>query len=150
MKASLLNTILLAVLSLSASAVSAEIYKWTDEDGVTHYGQKPPAEQAAESFRLPSSVSSQSQPADESEAAEELKESEDTSGQTEAEKRVNKQKEIQAKKQNCENARKALENLKNRPRIQYINDEGERAFFTDEERQKRINEAQDIANRNCS
>ena len=150
MKAILINTILLSVLSLSALSVSAEIYKWTDEDGVTHYGQKPPTEQAAESFRLPSSVSSQSQSADETETAEELKESEDTPGQTEAEKRVNKQKEIQAKKQNCENARAALQELKNRPRMQYINDDGERAFFTDEERQKKIDEAQDIADRNCN
>ncbi len=33
----------LLLISLAATAAHAEIYKWVDEDGVTHYGQKPPA-----------------------------------------------------------------------------------------------------------
>ena len=43
-----LRTIVLVVALMTAAQASAEIYKWVDENGVTHYGQKPPTAQTAE------------------------------------------------------------------------------------------------------
>lgn len=37
-----LMIVLLAALALSSPAASQEIYKWTDEDGIVHYGDDPP------------------------------------------------------------------------------------------------------------
>jgi hypothetical protein len=34
--------LLLIALPIAAGAAQAEVYKWTDDDGVTHYSQQPP------------------------------------------------------------------------------------------------------------
>lgn len=41
----------LVLLSLCLN-VSAEIYKWQDENGVTHYGQRPPTSHKAEQIKV--------------------------------------------------------------------------------------------------
>ncbi len=34
--------VMLIALTLTTVGAQAQVYKWTDEDGVTHYGQRPP------------------------------------------------------------------------------------------------------------
>ena len=40
---SILFTFSLCVLASTAAAQSAPVYKWVDENGVTHYGSQPPS-----------------------------------------------------------------------------------------------------------
>ena len=42
----------LAVLGLTTTAAQAEIYKWTDESGQTHYSSTPPPEQKKQAQKL--------------------------------------------------------------------------------------------------
>jgi hypothetical protein len=44
--------ILVFVLFTVCLNVSAEIYKWKDENGVTHYGQRPPVTQKSEKIDI--------------------------------------------------------------------------------------------------
>lgn len=41
------------LLLLATSVVTAEVYKWTDDQGNVHYGDLPPGQVAAEPMRLP-------------------------------------------------------------------------------------------------
>ncbi|MGM0570925.1 DUF4124 domain-containing protein [Marinobacter sp.] len=42
----------MAILLVPSFPVDAQVYKWTDPDGVVHYGDTAPAQQAHESFRF--------------------------------------------------------------------------------------------------
>ncbi|WP_372972864.1 DUF4124 domain-containing protein [Marinobacter sp.] len=44
--------LLLAILLVISSPVNAQVYKWTDLEGVVHYADKAPAQQAHEPFRF--------------------------------------------------------------------------------------------------
>ncbi|MEM7469309.1 MAG: DUF4124 domain-containing protein [Pseudomonadota bacterium] len=40
------------LMMIFSITVSAEVYKWVDEEGVTHFGQKPPTNQNAETVNV--------------------------------------------------------------------------------------------------
>lgn len=44
--------VMLIALTLVAAGAQAQVYKWTDEDGVTHYGQRPPGGKPDEAEEL--------------------------------------------------------------------------------------------------
>jgi glutaredoxin len=44
--------VFLVLLSLSSFSLSAEVYKWTDESGRTHFSDQPPLNQLSESIDL--------------------------------------------------------------------------------------------------
>ena len=48
------QTILAVITTFAASAILAQAYKWTDEDGVVHYSDRPT--QGAEEIQLPAEV----------------------------------------------------------------------------------------------
>lgn len=48
------QTILAVISTFAASAILAQAYKWTDEDGVVHYSDRPT--QGAEEIQLPAEV----------------------------------------------------------------------------------------------
>ena len=37
-----MRMVCLAVVAIFSFSVSAQVYKWTDENGVTHFGSQPP------------------------------------------------------------------------------------------------------------
>ena len=45
-------TALIFMLFCVSGSAFAEVYKWVDEDGVTHFGQKPPAAGKAETVNV--------------------------------------------------------------------------------------------------
>ncbi|SET82779.1 protein of unknown function [Marinobacter segnicrescens] len=44
--------LMLAILLVISFPANAQVYKWTDPDGVVHYGDTAPAQQAHEPFRF--------------------------------------------------------------------------------------------------
>lgn len=137
--------------ALATASVSAEIYKWV-EDGTVHYGNTPPAGQQAESVKTPAGP-----PKARTETAREALDERIEQDEEWREQEADKQEQArgadqlqEARKQNCDNARKALQQLENSRRLQYINDEGERAFLTEKQRQQRMDEARKLVQENCS
>ena len=47
-----LRNILLGILLIIPTAVHSEIYKWVDQHGRTHYGEKPPAKTHSEELHI--------------------------------------------------------------------------------------------------
>ena len=56
-------TLSLALIFTPALAMGSAVYKWTDEDGVTHFGDRQPTGRQAESVNVRSGSSEQTQPA---------------------------------------------------------------------------------------
>lgn len=133
------------MLALSTTAMASQIYKWVDEQGVTHFGAQPPQGQQATTINpsAPPPRPASSEPAptveeqlDPEQAAIDKKVKEDVAKQ-EAER-----------KQYCENARTNLAQLENNPRLR-IEDAGEVRRIDENERQERIAELKKSIAENC-
>ena len=51
------SVFLFLVLTLAAATVGAQVYRWTDENGKVHYGDKPPAGKPSTTLAKPPGVS---------------------------------------------------------------------------------------------
>ncbi|RON21415.1 glycosyltransferase [Pseudomonas brassicacearum] len=127
-------------LLISPLCTAAQIYKWVDAQGVTHFDAQPPQGQQATTVVTPSSVS---QPAT-------LPGSKAIGNQQDIDNTVKKQvAEQQAQlKAFCVQARTNLAQLQNNPRLRE-DVEGEMRRLTDQQRQERISETQKQIVENC-
>lgn len=137
---------LAATLTLAvAPAVSqaAQIYKWVDAQGVTHFDAQPPAGQTAQEINTASPVAAP--PALPPQNQDGVREQEAVDA------KVKKQVAAQEAKRKdaCDEQRTNLAQLQNNPRVrQEVN--GEFRRFTEEERQARIAEVKKYLDDQCN
>lgn len=139
----------LAVLLVAAPAMSsaASVYKWTDENGVTHFGDRQPTGQQAESVSIRTGKPSESNRQSPQEQVEALEEQE----AKEAERKEESAAEEARRKQreaNCATARSNLSVLKRNSRIR-IEEEGEQRYLSEEEIEEQRLKFEEIAKENC-
>ena len=136
---------------LCVTPAFAEIYKWTDENGNVVFSEKPPPDGKAEALKP--RVGRASPPAAASgpaAAAEPQSDITDASHGQAPEKLTPEQ--IARKRQNCENAKSQLADMQSARanRLQYVNEQGERAFLTPEQREERTRKAREAIKEYCS
>lgn len=149
------TTALVVVMLLLQSPVFAEIYKWTDGSGEVHYTQTPP----------PSGISAQviqgAPPPAESEKTihqeqqklqEQLDAMEERRAKSEEEEAIEKERQELGKinEKNCITAKNNLAKLQQGGIKRYLTPEGEVIRLTDEDRQRRIAEAQKQVEQYCN
>ncbi len=127
----------------SAACQAAQIYKWVDAQGGTHFDAQPPAGQSAEEIDVqkpapppPSSPTARPDAAQEQQAVD---------------AKVKKQVAAQEarRKEYCDQQRTNLAQLQNNPRLrEEVN--GELRRFTEEERQARIVEVKRSLDDTCN
>ncbi|UZJ61163.1 DUF4124 domain-containing protein [Pseudomonas sp. KU26590] len=138
--------ILAATLTLAvAPAVgqAAQIYKWVDAQGVTHFDAQPPAGQAAQAIDTGKPVAAPPAPPPRNQDGAREQEAVDA--------KVRKQVAAQEakRKEACDEQRTNLAQLQNNPRVrQEVN--GEFRRFTEEERQARIAEVKKYLDDQCN
>lgn len=129
------------LVGLSPMCMAGQIYKWVDDQGVTHFSAQPP--QGAEAATVIKTTPSAGKPAAPS--------SSPVIGDQEAiDQEVKRQvadQEVQLKAF-CEQARTNLAQLRNNPRVREDVD-GEMRRLTEEQRKERITEAQSQIDENC-
>lgn len=141
----LILTLLLAVTP--SLAMSASVYKWTDEQGVTHFGDRQPPGTHAETLNVRSGTSSGNGRSTPQKRLSELQEQE----QKNAEKKQETMAETANRKQrdaNCENARSNLKVIESNARIR-IEDNGEMRYLSPEEIAEQRSKLEEIAKINC-
>ncbi|HKK15369.1 MAG TPA: DUF4124 domain-containing protein [Gammaproteobacteria bacterium] len=139
---------LLAGILMATTAAATEIYKWVDENGQTHYGEKPPHENAekVEFHEVP-------------EASQEVKQynrdrnkllqvMEEERLQKQQEKRIAAQ-EKQDLEEKCDRIEKRLASLQLRAHFYRENEDGERVYLTEEEVKEEIRRLQKIQHKDC-
>uniref|UniRef100_A0A7C1WV61 DUF4124 domain-containing protein n=1 Tax=Pseudomonas graminis TaxID=158627 RepID=A0A7C1WV61_9PSED len=137
---------LAATLTLAiAPAVSqaAQIYKWVDAQGVTHFDAQPPAGQTAQEIDTGKPVAAPPSPPPQNQDGAREQEAVDA--------KVRKQVAAQEakRKEACDEQRTNLAQLQNNPRVrQEVN--GEFRRFTEEERQARIAEVKKYLDDQCN
>lgn len=131
------------IVLMSTPAMAAQVYKWVDAQGVTHFGAQPPEGQQATSVNTTIAPAPAAIPAKLPQV-----------GVDEEQQAIDEKvkKEVAAKeaerKQYCEKMRTNLAQLENNPRLrEEVN--GEVRRLDENERQKRIAEAKKAIAENC-
>jgi hypothetical protein len=134
----------LALAVITATSEAAQIYKWVDAQGVTHFDAQPPAGQSVQAIDTQKPVTPPSSPAAPKPAADANQE------QQAIDAKVKKQVAADAakRKEYCDRQRTNLAQLQNNPRVrEEVN--GEFRRFTEEERQARIAEVKKSIDDTC-
>ncbi len=131
------------IVLMSTPVMAAQVYKWVDAQGVTHFGAQPPEGQQATSVNTTIAPAPAAIPAKLPQV-----------GVDEEQQAIDEKvkKEVAAKeaerKQYCEKMRTNLAQLENNPRLrEEVN--GEVRRLDENERQKRIAEAKKAIAENC-
>lgn len=145
------SRVLLSALLLGWSlAAPAAMYKWVDDQGQVHYSQYPPKDREAQAIAPP--------PPPATPAAEAQKKLEETlrsldetrkAREESAQKAADEAAEAERIRGNCEAARANLERLTTGGRKKIVGEDGVAYYMTEEERQKRIQEARDQIDKYC-
>lgn len=142
-------TLTLLLAALPGLALSASVYKWTDENGVTHFGDRQPTGAKVERVNVRSGTSSdasgnRASPQERLENMEEQQASEaEQRRETAAEEARRKQREA-----NCATARSNLEVIASNARIR-VEENGEQRYLTPEEIAEKREQFEEIAAENC-
>jgi len=140
-------TLLLAVVP--GVAMSASVYKWTDENGVTHFGDRQPTGAKAERVNVRSGTSSDAAGNRQSPQQRLQNMQEQQAG--EAEQRQETAAEEASRKQreaNCATAQSNLDVIDRNARIR-VEDNGEQRYLSEAEIAEKRAEFERIAEENC-
>ena len=143
-----LKTMVLILAMAPAMASAAAVYKWTDADGVTHFGDRQPAGTLAEQISVRSGRSGVE--ATNASAQQQVKELERQQQAASEESRTTDAETIrQAQRQtNCDAAQQNLAIISSNARIR-VSDNGEQRFLTPDEVSQQKQKYEEIAEQNC-
>ena len=133
------------LLALCGNVMAAQVYKWVDAQGVTHFGAQPPQGQQVES------VNTVTAPAKPAATPAPVAEDETEDDQQSIDRKVKRQVAEQEaeRKRYCETMRTNLAQLQNNPRVR-VEEKGETRRITEEERQAKIAETRSKIDENCN
>lgn len=136
-------------LILSATTQAAQIYKWVDAAGVTHFDAQPPAGQKAQPVQINTPPPSTPPGEDEAPAAAPSSPSEQAK-QRSADTKARQEAQAQQQQNDdyCDQARENLAQLTNNPRVRMEVD-GEIRKLTETERQQQISTTRQGINEHC-
>ena len=142
----------ICVLVMVCGVANAEVYRWVDENGKVHFGDRPPANSNARALDMPESDSSQTPSVSDQERKERQKRLVEA---LEEERRIKEQKkqeeEARAAKREAY-CRRLLAKVKDSERINLYyryNEKGERVYMSDAEADRYRSELQSTFNARC-
>jgi hypothetical protein len=143
-----LNLLLIITCALAAPATGGEMYRWTDENGVVHFSETPPADREVAAENLPADTP----PA--TSAATAGTEGANSPAQQRREELARKHDEARTNAaQNdaqCAAWRAELQRLEPNRRVFYTNEQGETERMDDVARTDRVAELKSLIARNCN
>lgn len=135
----ILTGLLLALLLIPGQAPAAGLFKWTDKNGVVHFSDQPHNDPKAERVAMPRASTPAAPPpapehnGSESNPADAVRERQEALARH--------QQEVRAA--NCEIARRTLEHNQNIRRMFRLDENGDRVFLSEEEREEVLKRSQD-------
>jgi Domain of unknown function (DUF4124) len=141
-----------ALLILASASSAAKFYKWVDDNGVTHYGANPP--QGVASTEINTRANASSDQGRELEALNAKRSArqdakEDAAQAAKEEERLKSEPDDVAQER-CEQHRKNLETLKNKPIVRSKNPETGELEVLDQEQREKLIQNSEKALENCN
>ena len=145
------GTLIALALTLATAGANAAMYKWTDQNGNVQYGQFPPTGIQAERISASGTTHKVEVP-DGKSPQQRLQELEQQQKQQEEEAAEGRgaQRRKDLRQQNCEIAQKNLGVLKESGHHRVRLPDGTVTYLTDEQKQQRIDQANQQVKDNCS
>lgn len=145
------SLITVAVLVASASAGAAQIYKWTDAQGVQHFDTQPPPGQQAKPVQInaPAPATPAGEEGDSAPVRPGAKGSDAAQREADAAAKAEANDQQRQIDDYCKEARENLARLRNNPRLSMTTEEGEVRRITQQERDAQITTTQKGINDNC-
>ncbi len=141
------------VLTAGGGAMANEIYKWVDDDGNVHYGDRPsgaPAEQQiAINYRRTDPGVVQDQIASQNQATAARQERR-AAADEEARLAAEKEAEAADRQKRCEKYRSRLKTMLESRRLYREDESGERVYLDEEQTQDARRQVEDLIAENCS
>jgi hypothetical protein len=127
--------VILACALAFAPLVSAQLYKYVDQNGKTVYTDQPPPEADTKQMRIPSSATGGSAPAPGKSYVQQDKELQKGREKAKEGDKKGEEKEARrvAEQERCQSAKTAYEHYAQGGRISKYNEKGERVFLGDAE-----------------
>jgi len=147
--------ITLPFLATDAMATD-EIYRWVDENGVVHFGDRPPAETVAEQVVIQPGIRSDTTPPSGSAPADsnQSPEPQPSVAQQIRDERAKRRAEIEENKkmvaEACAQRRKIVSQLEPSPRVMVRMEDGTVTRMDDDVRLETLNEAEAYIAANCN
>jgi hypothetical protein len=128
---------------------TAQVYKWVDDKGTTHYGERPP--QGAKTQQIEQHLANPGPaPGKTDQPTWKQKELEFRSRRIETEQAEAQRKQQEAaQRQACNQARDQLAQMKLAHRLYHLDDKGERVFQSEEERSVSIARQEQLVSQRC-
>ncbi len=143
----------LLLLSLVSLSAQAGLNKWVDEHGKVHYSDSPPIDAKTESVRNITGKGQEAAPADYSSKSYSQREAEMKKARENkkeaSEKSASEAAQLQERKRNCAAARENLRALESGTRLVTYDENGEKRFLDDTDREQRLNSAREAIKGNC-
>ncbi len=151
MKRQFLTLCAAAALAVSGTAMSNEIYKWTDAAGNVHYGDRPNADGRSERINIasrrtnPAAVQARVQAQRDARSARDEAEAEEPKKKTPEERRA----EAAERATKCQEHRSRLESYIQSQRLYREDENGERVYLNEQEVQEARNRVQEKVQEFC-
>jgi Domain of unknown function (DUF4124) len=128
---------LLLCLMLVTGLSDAGVYKWVDEQGQVHYGERPPAQSGAQEIKLPPAPTPKEVEQSQEGLQQLLQQQRRAEGiQRRAEERHTRraQQEAATRERRCTFARQNLRFLEQQRPVYWVGDDGKRVYLDDKAR----------------
>jgi Domain of unknown function (DUF4124) len=141
----------LLVALLNPSLHADEVYKWVDEQGITHYEERAPADKNYSKVTTYGVV-----PADAEKANQRLdqqradKKSAEEKGLDYAKQKKISDEQARVRTENCKGAQNNLKTIQENARVRILGEDGEFRYLSEEERQQQIDTAKEMITANCN
>jgi hypothetical protein len=141
--------IALCTLSLAAAPALAALYKWTDENGRTVYGDTPPAGVKAEKVNAPTSPADPNAVRDMAAKDAQIKARQRARAEEDA-KAEKTQADAKAKLERCAQLRGNIQTMRSSAAVYKFNDKGEKIYLEAADRERSIADSEtQLRNLNC-
>ncbi len=139
------TSLLFIGMLLCALPVMGAVYKWTDDEGNVHFGDKPQSKVNAETVKIDKFTPDQSYRT----RMESIKNNVESQRESSMEKKSEQQELARENTRLCQQAKRRLIPLNQQIRVFRYDDAGERKYVSDSERASEIKRLEAVVKRTC-
>ena len=138
------------VLCLASAAVTAEVYKWVDEQGKVHYGDRPPARGTqADTLALPPTPSADAEVVERAFMRRRLLDAFEAERQEEQQTQAEAEAAQRELDRRCAHLEQQLVRFERANVVYTESENGERVYMSDDERARAVGKARDWIAEHC-
>lgn len=138
-----------ALMALAHQGVSAGVYRWVDDEGKVHYGDRPPGKDKATPIELESAPAPAPDDDERRAKTRRLLDAMESKRDRENEQAAQAKADKARRERNCEIARRHVTLYQRANQISRVGADGERTYLSDEERDQALTHARSLVDRWC-